>query len=374
MKKKLLIILILLMIGYGIWSNIGRNFDAPTDANFRTFAVFGKNQNKGNMIGIQAYMAVGDYASEKAFYQKIEGFLEKTKQEGFLNDKSIVVFPEYLGTWLVAANEKKSVYQKAQLTDAMKLMIFSNILSYTKSYLTAPDIANKANHAIFAMKSSLMAEIYGNTFSKVAKKYGVTIVGGSILLPNPSVINGKIVVGDGELYNTTAVFRPDGTVEEKLTKKIFPTADETGFVCKAKLSEQPVYQTPAGKLAVLICADSWFSEAYKNIKKQGIDILAVPSFSSYQNGWDITWRGYSGFPTPQDAKNDIDKITEGEAWYKYAMAGRANKEGGVKAGINVFLKGKLWDMGFDGRTIAISDTNKYYSKRVNLSELSCLWL
>ncbi len=47
-------------------------------------------------------------------------------------------------------------------------------------------------------------------------------------------------------------------------------------------------------------------------------------------------------------------ITLGDAWLKYSMGGRAGAAG-IQAGINVFLRGTLWDLGTDGDTISYRD-------------------
>lgn len=54
-------------------------------------------------------------------------------------------------------------------------------------------------------------------------------------------------------------------------------------------------------------------------------------------------------PTDID-KTDIGKITEYEAWKKYSMLGRI-QEAGIKTGVNVFLRGELWNLGTDGHTL-----------------------
>jgi predicted amidohydrolase len=159
------------------------------------------------------------------------------------------------------------------------------------------------------------------------------------------------------LYNTSVVFRPDGQIAKELIKKSFPTSDEKPFVCPADAQNIPVFDTPVGKLGVLICADAWFSAAYKTLKKKGAKIIVVPSYSAGYGFWNKHWEGYSGAETPADAKADVGKITLGEAWQKYAMGRRANNEAGIKKGINVFLEGNLWDLGTDGTSIILNDSS-----------------
>ena len=51
---------------------------------------------------------------------------------------------------------------------------------------------------------------------------------------------------------------------------------------------------------------------------------------------------------------DIGRLTEGQAWRKYALASRIGSAGSTH-GINVFLRGMLWDISADsGQALAIS--------------------
>lgn len=223
------------------------------------------------------------------------------------------------------------------------------------------------------MKADAMAESYTKVFSKLAALYQVTIVAGSILLPNPSVLNHALKAGDGPLYNVSAVFRPDGDVAPQLIRKVYPITDEQSFVCPANPADVPVFDTPAGRLGVLVCADSWNSSVYKMLRQKGATLVAVPSYSAGDSCWKARWKGYSGTPTPSDAKADVGHLTEGQAWLAHAMAGRAKPEAGITKGLNVFLRGKLWDLGSDGTTIILNDSTRT-ATHTDGPSLTCLWL
>ncbi len=97
-----------------------------------------------------------------------------------------------------------------------------------------------------------------------------------------------------------------------------------------------------------MCADSWFPEPYRRFKKQGVDLLVVPSAANHGSIWNEPWQGYSGWPMPEDVDfKDIGRLTEREAWGKYALAGRFASSR-AKAGLNIFLYGDLWDLEFNG--------------------------
>ncbi len=378
MKKTFrnLVFVFICMIGlYLIWSSVGK--ETPLNSTYQLDAIesFGDSTNQKNVLGVQAFMTPTDYASEENFKNKLSFYLSEAQKKGYLiPQKTIVVFPEYIGTFLVVAHEKTSLYEAKNLEEGLQTMVLSNVGQFTKTILDAPkEVKDKVKYAVFAMKAQEMAKIYQKTFAELAQKFQTTIVAGSILLPNPVVENGILKTGKGLLYNTSVVFEANGKLNKNLIKKAFPTADELSFVCPAKPEAIPVFETSVGKMGVLVCADAWFAESYKVLKQKGIDFIITPSYSNGFGNWNKKWTGYSGAETPADAIESIGKITLGEAWVKHAMAERARKEAGVKRGMNVFLQGNLWDLGADGSTIVLDDSAKttpYISKAALIN----LWL
>ena len=356
MKKiyVILICILLLFIGYYSWSNANRiNYNEQIFPRFTIAKIenIGNNNGKGNIIALSPFVNPYHFSSEEAFSKMLHYHFNFAKQQKILNDSTIVVLPEYIGTWLVVANEKKSIYSDTSLENAMKTIVLSNILTFGETYFTT-SAKDKTSATIFKMKAHKMLEIFQNTFSALAKEFKVTIVAGSIVLPDPSVKNGKIEINSsGKLYNITAVFDNKGNVLAPLTQKIFPINEEQMFTCAANQKNSPIYKVPSGNLAVLICADSWYPENYELLKDKNINVLAVPSFVSGNNSWNNKWKGYNGAPMPKDVdKNDIGQISEYEAWLKYAMVGRAQKSN-INSSVNVFLRGNLWNLGTDGNTL-----------------------
>ena len=162
--------------------------------------------------------------------------------------------------------------------------------------------------------------------------------------------------------NVSAVFDANGNILSPLTKKIFPISEELSFTNAANKNELPIYKTPSGNLAVLVCADAWYPENYQFLTDKQVDVLAVPSFVSGNDSWSKKWKGYNGAPAPADInKADINKITEQDAWLKYAMTGRI-KSTAIKSGVNVFLRGDLWNLGSDGHTLIWNNKAPVLSK------------
>lgn len=316
-----------------------------------------------------------DYGSPFHLRHKLSDYLNEAQEKGWLiPQNTVLVLPEYFGTWLVAERQRREIYEASSIQDAMTTIVLSNLSILTNSYWNAPDgTSDKLRYAVFANAGEQMARSYTQVFSGLAQLYQITIVAGSILLPNPRVENGQVVAGEGPLYNVTAVFRPDGKADPQLVRKLYPINDELPFVSSANPNDLPVFDTPVGTLGVLVCADAWHRPAYAALRKKGATLLAVPSYSAGDGCWAKPWGGYSGTPTPATAKADVGKLTEGQAWLKYAMGGRAKPEAGITKGMNVFLRGNLWDLGSDGTTVVLNDS-LHVTKPVKGASLTCLWL
>src|SRR5512141_917868 len=88
------------------------------------FLESGQNGGRGNLLGVQPYLTPRDYASQETFCSRLESYLEAAGQKGWLNERTVAVFPEYVGTWLVAAGEKNTVYTARTTAEAMPHLAF----------------------------------------------------------------------------------------------------------------------------------------------------------------------------------------------------------------------------------------------------------
>jgi hypothetical protein len=335
----------------------------------------GNDQGRGNLLGIEPYMIPQDYATKKSFFSKLNGYLLAAQREKWLGEKTILVFPEYIGTWLVLAGEDEAVFQSRTLTSAERGMVFRHPLKFVTSWLKSPE-KGRAEAAFFRMKANQMAEIYQDVFSQLARDYSVTIVAGSIVLPAPQISSEGLILTEGPLQNVSVIYRRDGTPEPHLIRKSFPTSSELPFTTPASTNDIPSFETPVGRLGVLICADSWFPQAYIPLKEQAIDLLAVPSFDVFgMEKWNQPWRGYDGWQAPVDVEaSDINKITEAQAWNKYSLAGRI-RSSGATYGINVFLRGKLWDQDLGGwPATLVRDGEVFVEEQTQKAAILSLWL
>lgn len=333
----------------------------------------GRDRGCGNLLGVQPYLVPADYATESAFRTRLHGYLEAAGQAGWLNPRSVVVFPEYTGTWLVACGENSSVFQAATTSQAMRPLALRQPLAFLRCLLASTE-PERVTAALFRLKAGQVAQIYQRVFAGLAAQFGVTIVAGSVLLPEPAVLDGVVSAGRGPLYNVSVVFGPDGRAHPRLARKAFPIASELPFIAAAPADDLPIFETPAGRLGVLVCADSWYPQAYRPLHAGGAEFLAVPSFISSDDAWEQPWGGYNGAPAPADVDPaDAGRLTEGQAWRKYALAGRIGLSGAAR-GINVFLHGRLWDLGSNSGASLMVDGGEVCEARSPRAALLNLWL
>ncbi|MFN4286766.1 MAG: carbon-nitrogen hydrolase family protein [Lacibacter sp.] len=347
---------------YAFWAYTGRarekefGWKEAPQPKFRIETIqVGAPTGQALLIALQPYMSTYSYATRFNFETTLRLYFNQLRNEGLLDTATVVVLPEYIGTWLVAAGEKEAVYSAATITDAMRTMVFSNLFSFAWNYLRAKG-SDKVADALFRMKSTHMARVYAAVFSELAKEYQCTIVAGSIVLPDAYVdMDGSLRIRKGgPLYNTTAVFYPNGLPDTQLVKKQFPITEELGFTACAKPGAVPVFATAAGRMAVLICADSWYPAAYAPLQGRA-DFLVVPSLAGTDSVWQAPWQGYNGAPPPADVDTGLyRRISEGEAWQRYSMGTRA-PQAGVHQGVNVFFTGDLWDLHPQGRVLLLQN-------------------
>jgi predicted amidohydrolase len=324
-----------------------------------------------NVVGIQPYMDVSDYFSQVKFKDKLRLYLIDADRKEFLGKNTIVLFPEYIGTWLVLEGEKHVLAKKGTMKEALTTMVWSNLFDFSLAYLKTNKEADRAASAIFRMKAKSMANSYFLTFSELAKESKIHIAAGSIILPDPAVVNGKIYVNPkGPLYNAAFVFGPDGKVIGDPILKAFPIESEIPFLMAGIPGEISTFDLPFAKTSVLVCADSWYPAAYQSATNESAELILVPSFCTGNGAMDILWKGYSGNPEPAGTDmNDVNKLTEREAWEKYALPGQIQKTR-AQAGLNVFLRGNLWDLGSDGQPLAIFQ-NKLL--QINPADSAGIW-
>lgn len=88
------------------------------------------------------------------------------------------------------------------------------------------------------------------------------------------IVGGFCEVDRGRLFNSAAVIGPDGLIG--IYRKTHLWDAENLYFEPGDLG-YPVFATPVGRIAALICYDGWFPEAWRLCALQGADIVCVPT-------------------------------------------------------------------------------------------------
>ncbi|AZF27459.1 MULTISPECIES: carbon-nitrogen hydrolase family protein [unclassified Pseudomonas] len=332
----------------------------------------GQPAERGNLLGIQPELFPADYQSLERLHLKLSAYLQKARELGLINDKTIVVLPEHIGTWLMLGGEKNELYQAPHLRDAMNWLSVSNPVQFMRAWISATG-ENRMDDAYLRMKAPGMARDYQVLFGGLAKEFGVTLVAGSIALPNPSVSLGQLQVGHGALYNVSLVFAADGLPLGQPQRQLYPIYDERGFIEPGDENIVSVVDTPAGRLGILIGSDSWYPDNYRKLNDQGAQLIAVPAYVTGRDTWDRPWRGFKSVSTPSEVSLKPEETSEGEAWRRLTLISQPPISQAT-AGMSVFLRGQFWDLGSAGQSFLSRNGQLFADGDARGARLLNIWL
>jgi predicted amidohydrolase len=332
----------------------------------------GTPADRGNLLGIQPELFPTDYQSPERLHRKLAAYLQKARDQGLLNEKTIVVLPEHIGTWLMVSGEKDELYQATTLKEAMNWLAVSNPLKFLRALISAKG-DSRLDDAHLRMKAKGMAKEYQALFGGLAKEFNVTLVAGSIVLPEPSIIDGALKIGRGALYNSSVVFGRDGLPIGQPQRQMHPIFAEHEVIAANGEHTLSVVDTPAGRLGILIGSDSWYPDNYRKLDGQGAQFIAVPAFVIGRGTWDKPWRGYKGLLTPGSVSLKAGELSEGQAWHRLTLTAQPPSSQAI-AGMSVFLRGQFWDQGSAGQSFLSSNGQQFADGNARGARLLNLWL
>jgi hypothetical protein len=334
---------------YFAWSLIGRRDPKQAvEPALEDFRLVGEHDaGRANLLAVQPAVEPADFASAERLHLKLDAYLKDAADKGALGARTLVVFPQHIGTWLVAAHEKRAVYSAPDLGRAAALICASNLPLFGREWIRAMS-EDKATTALFAFKAEVIARSYEWVFSRLAREHKCAIVAGSVVLPQPTIAEGRVIFSEGSLYEASYVFGSHGKPLGEPALRCFPDPYEAAFTSAAPPEALPVYATPVGRVGVLLGRDAFQPRAHDALRKRGVDVLAVPAYLAGHQAWTTTWAGTPGADLPPDVTPaDVGRLTEAEAWLKWGPPARLSWCG-ARAQATTFLKGYLWDRPADG--------------------------
>ncbi|MFC3607099.1 carbon-nitrogen hydrolase [Stutzerimonas tarimensis] len=215
----------------------------------------GSNRGLGNLLAIEVRLLPADYQSPERLHLRFASHLRQAQDAGLLGSQTVVALPEHVGTGLFAIGEKPEVQQARTLRDAMQWMALSNPLGYLRALLGNHG-EDRRTEAVLRMKARGTAAAYQSVFADLAREFEVTLVAGSLVLPEPYLSNGRLRPGSGPLRQVAAVFSPEGTILEPLLIKHHLSRYEQRYSAASHVARwYAEYETPAGSLTVMLGCD-----------------------------------------------------------------------------------------------------------------------
>lgn len=179
------------------------------------------------------------------------------------HDPDLIVFPEDVGTPLVALGDRDLLRDCASLPQAVTALVARH----------GPQIAPiqrrwgvGATRALFLLKSPQIERTYADTFTTLARRHHVLIAAGSLLV--------SAAPETGRIVNRMTLFGPHGSLGyvDKVHPIPLELAEGLDITPAAPASLRPV-PSPLGRLGLLICADAWYPDLADNLRRDGACLL-----------------------------------------------------------------------------------------------------
>lgn len=206
-----LLILALLLGTYANWRAPRSGGHYLADLRSALIHEEGVVEAKGNLLLVRPELFPSDYRSPDHLRLKLVAILDKARGDGLLNEHSVVVLPDQIGTWLLLSGERSELYGARSLAEAQAWLLLDHPYSLAWAWLQSEGFPGMGE-TLLRMKSEKTARDYQQLFGSLAKEYRITLLAGSLLLPEPRVENGILHTGKGQLHNLAPVFGPDGNL------------------------------------------------------------------------------------------------------------------------------------------------------------------
>ena len=167
--------------------------------------------------------------------------------------------------------------KKAELFIKKVASLKSNIIVFPEDFIT---------RMLTEERESIRSYYYVKLFKKLAKRYKIDIVPGSIIEREGSY-----------LYNTSYYINSIGRVLAKYRKVHLWASEKKKMKSGHNVS---VFKTKYGKIALIICWDLMFPDLFKRMNLRGAEIVICPSF----------WcKGDAGKGIKYDSKSEKNLLT-----------------------------------------------------------------
>jgi hypothetical protein len=214
--KRIFIFTVFLMIGLILINEFGSNKKPPTFSSLTKMQIDTKyidDPYLKNVIIIEPYFNIIDYASEEIFYEKLNEMLKSIRH--LINKNTMIIFPPKIGFWFIVINESFKIHLSSNTSIAFFRLIIEHPFLFLKNFFITNFDLDKSLYLTYSDK---IFEVYYRIFSTLAKKYSVKILAGTNYSKMPYIKDHLLFQeSNNQLYEYSILFSEEGLPLEILS-------------------------------------------------------------------------------------------------------------------------------------------------------------
>lgn len=310
------------------------------------------------LFALQPRVSLEDYASPSTFAARHRALAAKVDAlrgrdaAGRPRHPALVVWPEWVGAPLLFTGHVARVRRATSFQGALKRVALAEPWGAWNAWRAfhPPSLLE----CVYAARAPRVHRTLWETFSGIARDFGLWVVAGSALLPASQ--RGQDTPDfqpyGARTYNTSYTFSPEGRCVAAARKaNLVPTQEDALHLSPGRPEDLTLLPTPFGRLGTLIGYDGflkphtpqepWFVPCAQYLDALGADILAQPS----ANPW--PWEAPSAFNTSQHRS---------EQWRDEGLQGQLGTLKHVRYVVSAQLVGSLLGTTFEAPSSILERT------------------
>lgn len=305
--------------------------------------------SRGQLFAVQTHMEGRDYLSAESFERKIAALFGKIGAHRRKDVPGLAVFPEMIGLLLTLLGSSPEILEQETVDKAFSRIARRSAISILAAMLRYGEASPL--HGFLLSRAAAIHRVYTETFRRHARREGLWVVAGSLLLPDNAL--GRVAEDfrprDRRIFNVSYTFDPEGRIAN-VTRKVnlVPTKEDVIGLTPGRPEDLQVVDTPLGRVGNLICYDG-FREPHTHDEprfralgdlydRQAARILVQPS----ANPW--PWEGRWVFCDPGE------NVLRREQWLREGLFAQLPALANVRYAVNPQLLLEVFDLRFDGRS------------------------
>lgn len=300
-------------------------------------------------VVVQPKWTAQDFVSAARFRTWLRGQLEQARPHIAPDRPTLVVLTELNGMPLALRGAPLAA-RMPSLTLGLGLVLFKHLPAALWQMLT---------RRVSPVRGLLLAQapdnaaLYLSTCRDLAREYGVYLACGSGTLPHFRLSAGRLEVEGSGVFNTGAVFGPDGALIG-LSDKVYLTPDEEAGgldLTPGALTELRVFPTPVGDLGTAISLDAFKPDLIRHLEAQGATVLLQPDANA------SAWTDKEGLaPDPAHPRD------QPVAWLESSWQA-VQRSPSLRYALNPMVVGNLLGVPFDGQSAIVARADEAPARR-----------